>query len=140
MAHVSTSFEQFGQRMTVRATEVLDLSANYLRELTIGIGKALIANTPVLTGQARGNWLAGINAPRGDMILGGTDSPEQAFSRSIAPILPLIGPDDKVYIDNNLWYINYLNTRPESRGFVQAAVAEGRAVGLAMYYVKHRLK
>ncbi len=140
MAVVSTSFKQFGKRMVFRARQVEKLPAAYMRELTIGIGKSLISHTPVLTGQARGNWLASIGAPRRDMLLGGTASAGAAYNQSIAPILPLIGPDDSVYINNNLWYIEHLNTRPQSRGFVEMAVAEGRATGRAVYFVKHRLK
>lgn len=134
--YVSHDLAEFGIRINVRAEEALRSSQLFLMEIVTGVGRALVQNTPVRTGQARGNYLAAINSPRHDMILGGTSSEQEAFNRSIRPILGLIKPDDTIFIRNNLWYIGDLNRGKSPQappGFLQKSVASGLAKGLAAY-------
>lgn len=141
--NISTDLTQFSRRMLLRSGEVEKISKDFLREVTQGIGVALVEATPMDTGQARGNWLASIGAPRGDIIRGGTSSEMEAFGRSIRPVLFLIRDDDTVYITNNLDYIADLNrgkSRQASAGFAQRAIIEGFRRGAAAYEAFSGLK
>lgn len=141
-SNVSTDLNQFGRRMIIRSEQVLDQSENWLQAVVARVGRNLVADTPVRTGQARGNWLASIGAPRSDRILSGTSSPGEAFNRSVAPILALIKADDVVFIANNLWYIEDLDrgkSPQAAAGFVGRALAKGIAEGDALRATSGRL-
>jgi hypothetical protein len=140
---VSTTLEQFGKRLSIRAQQFEDGSKNLLREVVRAIGGELVKRTPVDTGQARGNWLASIGHPRSDVITGGTRSEDEAFNQSIRPILQAIKTDDTVFITNSLDYIIDLKRgkSPQApRDFDVLAMREGRAQGLAVYNALYRLR
>lgn len=100
---------------------------NMVRIAALAVDRKLVFRTPVDTGQARSNWLVGINAPTRQTE--GVESPGAAIARASATIRAS-KPGDTIYISNNLPYIGELNrgkSRQAPPGFVEQAANEAAA-------------
>ena len=58
----------FRPRMLARAAQVGEASTKLVAAVGNEVGTGLVLETPVDTGEARSNWLASRNAPRGDTV------------------------------------------------------------------------
>ena len=58
----------FLSRMRDRAEQVGEGAAKRVAEVGRQVGTELVLTTPVDTGEARSNWLASKNAPRGETV------------------------------------------------------------------------
>jgi hypothetical protein len=72
------------------------------RVVCIKLFSAVVLDTPVDTGRARGNWLCSLNAPRPEIVA------ERKKGEVFTEIESIVGPisgDDTAYLRNNLDYI-----------------------------------
>lgn len=121
-----------------RLDEIADNLTNGVTRLivtvTTEIGDELVPRTPVDTGFARANWRPSVNAPAVNPLTQ-NDPTGQATTARIAVVARRWTPGDTIFIRNNAPYIGDLNagSSPQARpaGFVQRAVAKGRATAFA---------
>jgi len=73
------------------------------RAVVIKLFSAVILDTPVLSGRLRGNWQTGVKSP----VLGTVGRLDKSGSDAIAEVqkqTAASGPDDAMYLTNNLPY------------------------------------
>lgn len=104
--------------------KVVGLTEAVTRKTAFDIDAELVQQTPVDTGRARSNWLPSINTPRNDMV-------EAGQKPDILPVTSGYKIDDKIYIANNLPYIQRLNNgwsgQNPTPSWVEATVAKYRS-------------
>lgn len=105
---ISQSFEQFSQRLAIRAEEVGDASSRVIRRAAVAADTALVMTTPVDTGRARGNWNVSIGNINGAVAAEDFPSPGEvlATGRSVVERWKLGG--GVIFIANSLPYIMVL--------------------------------
>lgn len=105
---------------------VEDLSQERSKEMLFKIHENLVSSnspnvTPVDTGYARNNWLASVGSPRKGTVKG--------VSTSLTRVMAKDTENKKLYLSNNVQYINALNNGHSKQqpipGFVDRAVKEG---------------
>jgi len=99
----------------------------------------LISRTPADTGKARSNWIAKRNTPPsgtrrtfapGHLLGIGEQANLAAAYYSAAAVFDAAGPEDRLYLKNNLPYINRLNAGHSKQapiGFVEAEMLKAEA-------------
>lgn len=129
----SGNSEEFTRRMLVRAARVVENANKVVRGAAIVADQAVVVGTPVDTGRARSNWIASIDAPSEDELLGpGFDKSGQAAISSAAKVIAGRKTGD-IFLTNNVPYII-----PLEEGH-SAQAPEGmakQAVAAAADYVK----
>lgn len=116
------SLREFARNIEIIADGVPINAAAAVRELALDIERRLVLSTPVDTGQARSNWLVGVNAPRRDRR---SPVPPAAAIATAAAALASTRSEDVVFMSNNLPYIVSLNrgkSRQAPAGYVQRDV------------------
>ncbi len=116
------------------AKAIEEFSGDLLKSAAVGVAAQVISSTPVDTGQARSNWLASVNAPRLD-TRGPVSRNPAAIVAEVTAIYRSAGPDDTLYLSNNLDYIGALNANPPKStqaraGFIRRAVIQGALRGV----------
>jgi hypothetical protein len=115
---------QVGTNVTKNADKVV-------RKVALAADQAVVMATPVDTGRARANWIAGLNAAPSQV----TDAEDKSGGKAIQQAAGVIAgydgdKDAEIHITNNLPYIGRLNEGSSYQApanFVQIAVR--RAVG-----------
>ena len=115
---------------------ITQLTERSVRKITLDVHANLVEHTPVDTGWARANWVprtgVPLQAPVGQPGSGGVAAAAAASSTGIAKVLSYALTQGKVFVTNNVPYIERLNngySRQEPAGFVQRAIR--RAVARA---------
>jgi len=115
-----------GLAATKKAIDNTRLEANKkLRKLYIKIYRNIILGTPVDTGRARANWFLTTGTPSETV----TDSDRTSLIKGLKP-MPAIVLDEKVYITNNLPYIQkleYGHSKQAPDGWVRAELMRAQA-------------
>jgi hypothetical protein len=118
---------EFSEKNILKTIKKIEgLSQERSKEMLFKIHENLVSSkspntTPVDTGFARNNWLASVGVPRRDTIKG--------TSTSLARVTGRDTEDKKLYLTNNVQYINALNNGRSKQqpipGFIDRAVKEG---------------
>lgn len=119
----------FQRRMNVRADTLRKRVDDTVKGAARVVASKLITTTPVLTGLARSNWQASINAPPPTFVLLPI-SPAEAFTRANVAISKFTA-GATIYISNSVHYIlklNFGSSRQAPAGFVNRAAAAGHAI------------
>ena len=119
----------FLSRMRARGVQVGEGAAKRVGEVGRQVGTELVLTTPVDTGEARSNWLASKNAPRGETV---PPTSASAAIGAIAGVTASLDADDELYIANNVDHIGKLNdgsSQQAAAGFVEAAVQKAARAG-----------
>ena len=119
----------FGRVMGEVSVSITVNTGKKARATALEISRRLILATPVDTGQARTNWLVGINRPR----KGIERPPISAAAAIVQAAASIVSARDgaDIWISNNLDYIEELNRGKSAQapaGYVNAIV---RTVGRA---------
>lgn len=104
---MKTNLDLFVKRMDSLSTRVLVNEVKIKQQLAERVVEVVATSTPVLTGQAAGNWTTRLNQPASDW-----DEGPSAASNSIATAkaaLAGLQPGQTIYITNNVPYIVKLN-------------------------------
>lgn len=116
----------FSQRINGRADNLLRNTERRVKRAAMLIDQTLVTSTPVDTGRARSNWLAGIGAAPSGTVAATSASAAIAAARSAIDQYKL---GSTIFIANNVSYISKLNSGSSAQapaGFVEKAVARGR--------------
>jgi hypothetical protein len=118
-----TTLNIFAQQMNALANAIQRNAPILQREVSQAVVDYVATSTPVLTGQASGNWKTAIGTPDTSWDPGAS-SPQHSIAEAHATLRGLaIG--QTVYITNNVPYIVDLNQGSSSKapaGFVEASV------------------
>ncbi len=101
-----------------------------VRETERDLYSAIVLQTPVKEGFARGNWFPSISAPSGET----TDVPDKSGAATVAKIVDEMNAASfprKAYISNNLPYIERLENGWSAQapaGMVRINIARARVV------------
>ena len=109
-----TTMKGLSLELKVVARETEEETTRLLRGAAMQMLTGLVLNTPVDTGRARGNWLAGINQPVD--VEAGVEDPSGGITiaRGQLKVLRAKFVDD-IWLSNNVPYIVPLNDRPNPR-------------------------
>lgn len=123
-------FDRFVVAMNKRGQEVLDGVSRVKGKAFRTVAEHVVLNTPVLTGLARGNWQATVEAPT-VVAVERMDPSGVTVIAEAAGVAARAKPGQTLFLANNLPYIGALNEgsspqQPEP-GFVERAVAAGEA-------------
>jgi Flp pilus assembly protein TadD len=132
--------DAFAKRMSRIAVEVEGNVEQAMKDCATAVAKSVVEGTPVDTGKARSNWLAGIDAPVSAEIephvpgiagSTGDANAEAAIDQASAVIETFnIAKNSSIHVTNNLPYIGALNdghSRQAPTDFVKLAVMDGLA-------------
>ncbi len=135
------SLSQFSTRIGQIAATIPEEADKTVRRAALAADQAVVMATPVDTGRARSNWIAGLDAPAGEARTayapgkeGSTSGPntQAALDQASEAIAGYDGEvNSEVHLTNNLPYIGVLNDGSSAQapaGFVQSAVQAGTAV------------
>jgi len=124
---------RFAIAMERRGEEVERGTIFAMQKGALAIGTALVMSTPVLTGNARGNWQMSLGLPA-DKEIGRLDpsgaTTIAAMTGVVSQMRPGGGLSSRVFITNNVPYIAKLNagSSPQAAaGWVERAVIAGSA-------------
>lgn len=100
------------------------------RGLALEVARRIINRTPVASGNAKGNWVAAVNAapPRGD---GPDDTDGAATLARIAAVIATAKVGDVIYISNNADYAHALEWGASDKapsGMVRVTLVEAQAI------------
>lgn len=114
----------FARQIESFALKVNTATEKVIRAVVIELFSSVIADTPVDTGRARGNWQTRVNTPATDEINRLDPSGFKSMAEARAANFKL---GDVVYLTNNLPYINRLEFEGHSKqapnGMVRKNVA-----------------
>ncbi len=116
----------FARRIRARGKRIEQNANALVVKTAILINQAVVLATPVDTGRARANWQASIGTP----ITEPTDDEDISGNSTIAHnngVIGRRGPNQTVFISNNVNYIGDLNDGSSSQApanFVELAVQE----------------
>lgn len=104
------------------------------RGLALEIARRIIQRTPVASGNARGNWVASVNAapPNGD---GPDDTDGAATLARIAAAIATAKVGDVIYISNGADYIHALEWGASDQapgGMVRVTLVEAQGIAAAV--------
>lgn len=140
---MSTDFMEWAKSVRIKASYVTKNSDELVRQVAEAVVKELVSSTPWKTGRARSNWRTLLYRPSNILYwppnkipgVGQPLSPEQGAFRALEEAQETLGAYTggrrSIWIVNNVPYITKLNegSSPQALpGFVEAAVARGRAV------------
>ena len=130
---IRTNIRRLDRRLR-KVTEALnEFVVGIQRNIIEEVATEVVARTPVDTGFARGNWIAGINAP--PLVPVTTLDPTAlAAPARISSLAQFLRPNDTFFIVNNATYIELLNRgySPQAPpGFITIAVTLGVQRGIA---------
>lgn len=113
MARPFSALPRFAKELSI---EIEEGSTKLLRTAAAITLSNVVQNSPVDTGRLRGNWRVGIgSAPQGEVN-----------STTPGTVPSISNPNAKVYISNNVRYINFVNGgirgNQANAGFIQRAV------------------
>ncbi len=115
-----------GLAATKKAIDNTRLEANRkLRKLYIKIYRNIILGTPVDTGRARANWFLTMSSHSNEQ----TGSSRLSMVKKLRP-MPKIVLDEKIYLTNNLPYINkleYGHSKQAPKGWVRSELVRAQA-------------
>lgn len=113
MARPFSALPRFANELSV---EINEGSTKLLRTAAAITLSQVVQRSPVDTGRLRSNWQVGVNSPPGGVVGNG----------GVASIPTITDAGAKVYISNNVRYINFVNNgirgNQANAGFIQAAV------------------
>jgi hypothetical protein len=125
----------FAQEMARMAYVVKANIPKVQKRAALAVVEQVARSTPVLTGQAAGNWMTTVGTPSSAFIPGAAGA--AASIARVGPALEALGVDQKVCIANNAPYIEKLNNGSSQQApslFVEAATL--RAIqGLDRYNI-----
>lgn len=102
-----------------------------IQKLAMDILRDVVANTPVDTGRARGNWQVSFNQSPEIALLVSDKEGNKTVQTGIAKLEEIMGqPLGVVYLTNNISYIQYLEEGTSKRGgkhMLHDAVEKARA-------------
>ena len=141
---IGTSGADFRSRMNLRATQVKAQVQRKIIRYGTALLQTLVANTPILTGQAKANWQAVIGNPTGSFIgVGGpTNDPRDlahrlpqtvdwaSYAQQAQNVIDGFEVGQVLIIYSNLPYIERLNegsSRQAPAGFVQSSIMTASA-------------
>lgn len=114
----------FKARLNQRAREVQENSNEVVKQVAATVAQVVIYGTPVDTGHARANWLAGIGTePTNEDP--SEDEDGTATLIEIEGVLHTRKSEEDIYISNNVPYINRLNDGYSAQapaGFVEQGI------------------
>lgn len=113
MAQPFSALPRYAKELSI---EIEEGSTKLLRTAAAITLSNVVQNSPVDTGRLRGNWRVGIGSP-----------PQGEVNSTTPGTVPSISnPNAKVYISNNVRYINFVNGgirgNQANAGFIQRAV------------------
>lgn len=119
----------FAKRMGQLAIKAAKNADTVVRKVAMATDRAVVMATPVDTGRARANWIAGLNAA----VEGSTEDTDKSGGKALAQAAGVIAgydrdKDAEIHITNNLPYIGKLNEGSSFQApanFVQIAVRAG---------------
>lgn len=118
----------FGSELENFKETALDATEKTRKGIIFELFKSVILDTPVDTGRARGNWQTSVGTPKTNEV----DRTDASGGQSVGEVLDnLGGPDDTVFLSNNLPYAErlengYSGQAPE--GMVRKNVARIKRV------------
>ena len=135
------SLIQFSRRMNKRATGLPGAISRLKRKVAIAVDREAIFSTPVDTGNARSNWIITIGTPTSKerkpffpgarLGLNENANGQAALNAGLAALAKPVGPGVEIYIQNNVPYIETLNSGSSAQApaqFVQIALMNGLQV------------
>ena len=102
----------YTDRFNVIAKGIEDNVDNLVKNVALAIGSNVIADTPILTGQARRNWQTELNQMP-ESVLDMPESPSEGMDEALQILQQTVGQykaGDTVHITNNVPYIKELNS------------------------------
>ena len=102
----------YTDRFNVIAKGIEDNVDNLVKNVALAIGSNVIADTPILTGQARRNWQTELNQMP-ESVLDMPESPSEGMDEALQILQQTVGQykaGDTVHITNNAPYIKELNS------------------------------
>ena len=141
---IGTSGADFRSRLRLKAQHVRDTVQRKIIAYGSTLQATLVANTPILTGQAKANWQAVIGQPGGGFIglNGPTSDPKDlahklpqtvdfgSYAQQAQAVIKSYQIGDVLYIYNNLPYIERLNEGYSGQapaGFVESSILTASA-------------
>lgn len=142
---IGTSGADFRSRMNLVSERVKGQVERKIAAYGVTLIKALVQNTPVLTGQARANWQASLSGSPGASLIGPggyTTDPRQlahgppasvpfgTYEEAAIATAQSYRAGQVLTIFSNLPYIEQLNSgysRQAPAGFVETAIMQARA-------------
>jgi hypothetical protein len=119
------SIRTFQKRMAKRGLTVETNVDIAMKKVAMAVGEQLVKTTPVLTGAARGGWVAGSSFGGGSTGLDKGGSFTVAMNRAR---IARTTPNTTIVIVNNVDHIGLLNdghSKQQPAGFVQRAIKTG---------------
>lgn len=128
------TFGQFSRRMNIQARGLPEAINRLVRAVALAADQAIVLATPVDTGNARSNWVVGLNAPvtserdpyaPGSRLGIGEQANAQAAMEHARQVVSARGRGQSVWISNNVDYIGKLNegfSRQAPANFVEMGV------------------
>lgn len=133
------NLSDFSLRMTLRGKNIARNADKLTRKVALAADQAIVSSTPVDTGRARSNWIAGINAAPDEIIQAYVEGKDgnsgaqntQAALAQAETVISGYNFGEEIHITNNLPYIQRLNDGYSAQApanFVEEGIAEALQV------------
>lgn len=135
--------DKFAAIMREYAKAVRENAAEGVRITALAVDQTVVTATPIDTGQARLNWLVGVNRIPTE-VKDAPESPAEGTNRALSRarrMLKKLKPGASVAISNGVHYIHELNngkSRQAPANFVEKAVQTGKQAAKAVRLLRRK--
>lgn len=135
-------FFSFAGRVRAYRNDIPRLANELKKETAKESLREIVDDTPVDSGEAKGNWQASLGGPASGFLSGPYDrSGAGSISRGLS-VIDGAQPGQSVHLTNNAPHINLLNSgwsSQASAGYVQAALGRARLTAVRKMYKTFRM-